>query len=81
MSAMSNTTPIMNTVTKTATKEKTPNGAEAVPRVNILDFCEEHYEDIFPVMDKIRREKRKEGHSRLDFGENSRKSQRMREDS
>nr|GEZ65312.1 reverse transcriptase domain-containing protein [Tanacetum cinerariifolium] len=73
MSAMANITPIVTTVTKTATKEKTPNGAEAASRVNILDFCEEHYEDIFPVMDKIRRDKRKEFHTRLDFGENSRK--------
>nr|GEY12725.1 reverse transcriptase domain-containing protein [Tanacetum cinerariifolium] len=78
---MANTTPIVTTVTKTATKEKMPNGAEAAPRVNILDFFEEHYEDILPVMDKIRREKRKEVHTRLHFGENSRKSQRMREDS
>nr|GEX19112.1 reverse transcriptase domain-containing protein [Tanacetum cinerariifolium] len=81
MSAMANTTLIVTTVTKTATKEKTPNGAKAASRVNILDFCEEHYEDIFPVMDKIRRDKRKDIHTRLDFGENSRKSQRMREDS
>nr|GEV14137.1 reverse transcriptase domain-containing protein [Tanacetum cinerariifolium] len=55
MSAMANTTPI----TKTATKEKTPNGAEAASRVNILDFCEEHYEDILLVMDKICRDKQK----------------------
>nr|GEV03288.1 hypothetical protein [Tanacetum cinerariifolium] len=70
---MANTTPIVTTVTKTATKEKTPSGAEAASRVNILDFSEEHYEDILPVMDKIRRDKRKEVHTRLDFGENSRK--------
>nr|GFB30342.1 hypothetical protein [Tanacetum cinerariifolium] len=81
MSAMANTTPIVTTVTKIATKEKTPNGAKAASRVNILDLCEEHYEDIFPVMDKIRRDKQKEVHTRLDFGENSRKSRRMREDS
>nr|GEZ16718.1 reverse transcriptase domain-containing protein [Tanacetum cinerariifolium] len=81
MSTMANTTPIVTTVTKTKTKEKTPNGAETAPRVNILDFCEEHYEDILPVMDKIRRDKRREVHTRLDFGESSRKSQRMREDS
>nr|GEV91131.1 reverse transcriptase domain-containing protein [Tanacetum cinerariifolium] len=70
MSAMANTTSIVTTVTKTATKEKTLNG-----------FCEEHYEDILPVIDKICRDKRKEVHTRLDFGENSRKSQRMRKDS
>ncbi|GKC19336.1 hypothetical protein Tco_1021486 [Tanacetum coccineum] len=45
---MANKTPIMTTVTKTATKEKTPKETDAAPRVNILDFCEEHYEDIFP---------------------------------
>nr|GEX09044.1 reverse transcriptase domain-containing protein [Tanacetum cinerariifolium] len=41
-----------------------------------------HYEDILPVvMDKIRRDKRKEVHARLDFGENPRKSRRVREGS
>ncbi|GKB53073.1 reverse transcriptase domain-containing protein, partial [Tanacetum coccineum] len=65
-----------------ATKEKTPKEADALPRVNILDFCEEHYEDIFLVIiDKIRRDKRKEVHTRLDFGESSKKSRRMREGS
>nr|GEX41936.1 reverse transcriptase domain-containing protein [Tanacetum cinerariifolium]GEX55903.1 reverse transcriptase domain-containing protein [Tanacetum cinerariifolium] len=59
MSAMANTTLIMTTVTKTATKEKTPNGEETASRINILDFCEEHYEDILPVMNKIRRNKRR----------------------
>ncbi|GJZ26445.1 hypothetical protein Tco_0570698, partial [Tanacetum coccineum] len=35
------------------------------PRVNIQDFCEEHYEDILSViMDKILRDKRKEVHAR-----------------
>nr|GEV21872.1 reverse transcriptase domain-containing protein [Tanacetum cinerariifolium] len=63
MSAMANTTPIVTIVTKIATKEKTPNGAESASRVNILDFCEEHYDDIFPVTDKIRRDKRL-GHRR-----------------
>nr|GEW45116.1 reverse transcriptase domain-containing protein [Tanacetum cinerariifolium] len=81
ISAMANTTPIVTTVTKTATKKKTPNGAETASRINILDFCEEHYEDILSVMDKILRDKRREVHTRLDFGENSRKSQRIREDS
>nr|GEX18087.1 hypothetical protein [Tanacetum cinerariifolium] len=81
MSAVANTTPIVTTVTKTATKEKTLNGAETASRINILDFYEEHYENILPVMDKIRRDKRREVHTRLDFGDNSRKSRRMREDS
>nr|GEY74556.1 hypothetical protein [Tanacetum cinerariifolium] len=68
-------------VTKTATKEKALNGAKTAPGINILDFYEEHYEDILPVMDKIRHDKQREVHIRLDFEENSRKSQRMREDS
>nr|GFA87576.1 reverse transcriptase domain-containing protein [Tanacetum cinerariifolium] len=50
-------------------------------RINIIYFCEEHYEYILPVMDKIRYDKRREVHTRLDFEEDSRKSQRMREDS
>nr|GEW45884.1 reverse transcriptase domain-containing protein [Tanacetum cinerariifolium] len=79
MNAMANTTPIVTTVMKTTTKEKTPNRAEAASRVNVLDFCEEHYEDILTVMDKICRNKRKEVHTRLEFGGNSRKSRRMRE--
>ncbi|GJW47871.1 hypothetical protein Tco_0079517 [Tanacetum coccineum] len=55
---------------------------DAAPRVNILDFCEEHYEEILSViMDKIRRDKRKEVHTRLDFGDNTKKIRRMREDS
>ncbi|GJZ97020.1 reverse transcriptase domain-containing protein [Tanacetum coccineum] len=71
----------MTTVTKPATKEKTPKDADATPRVNIQDFCEEYYEDILPViMDKIRRDKRKEVHARLDFGE-SPKKRRIREGS
>ncbi|GKB09194.1 hypothetical protein Tco_0837506 [Tanacetum coccineum] len=81
MSVMANTTPIVTTVTKPATKEKTLKDADATPRVNIQDFCEEHYEDILPViMDKIRRDKRKEVHARLDFGE-SPKKRRIREGS
>ncbi|GKA63242.1 reverse transcriptase domain-containing protein [Tanacetum coccineum] len=48
---------------------------------SIQDFCEEHYEDILSViMDKIRRDKRKEVHARLDFGE-SPKKRRIREGS
>nr|GEX81975.1 hypothetical protein [Tanacetum cinerariifolium] len=79
---MANTTPIVTTVTKTTNKEKTPKEADAALKANILDFCEEHYENILPViMDKIRRNKRKEVHARLDFEENPRKSRRVREDS
>ncbi|GKB96028.1 hypothetical protein Tco_0982165 [Tanacetum coccineum] len=70
MSAMANTIPIVATVTKPATKEKTPKNTDATPWVNIQDFYEELYEDILPViMDKISRDKRKEVHARLDFGE------------
>ncbi|GJU02141.1 hypothetical protein Tco_1112479 [Tanacetum coccineum] len=69
MSAMANTTLIVTTVTKTATKEKTLKETDATPRADILDFCEQHYEDILPVMDKICHDKRKEVHARLDFGE------------
>ncbi|GKA86594.1 hypothetical protein Tco_0808305 [Tanacetum coccineum] len=81
MSAMANTTLIVATVTKPATKERTPKDADATPRVSIQDFYEEHYEDILPViMDKIRRDKRKEVHARLDFRE-SPKKRRIREGS
>ncbi|GKE06155.1 hypothetical protein Tco_1398173 [Tanacetum coccineum] len=81
MSVMTNTTPIVTTVTKPATKEKTLKDADATPKVNIQDFCEEHYEDILPViMDKIRRDKQKEVHVRLDF-EESPKKRRIREGS
>ncbi|GJR29150.1 reverse transcriptase domain-containing protein [Tanacetum coccineum] len=79
---MANTTPIVTTVTKTATKKKTPKETDAAPRVNILDFCEKHYEDILLIiMDKIRRDKRKEVHTRLDFGDNTKRSRRMKEGS
>ncbi|GKC60731.1 reverse transcriptase domain-containing protein, partial [Tanacetum coccineum] len=50
MSAIANATPIVITVTKTTNKEKAPDVA---PEVNIVDFCEEYYEDIMPIiMDK-----------------------------
>ncbi|GJV98245.1 reverse transcriptase domain-containing protein [Tanacetum coccineum] len=79
MSAMANATPIVTTVTKTANKEKAP---DAAPRVNILDFCEEHYEDILPIiMEKAWRDKRKEVQTRLNFRENSKKTRRERENS
>ncbi|GKB79265.1 reverse transcriptase domain-containing protein [Tanacetum coccineum] len=77
---MANTTPIVTTVTKTTTKEKAPKETDAAPKVNIQDFCEEHYEDILPVIkDKVRRDKRKEVHTRLDFGDNTKRSRRTRE--
>ncbi|GJW18278.1 hypothetical protein Tco_0025714 [Tanacetum coccineum] len=77
MSAAANTTSIVTTVTKTANKEKTLKERD---KVNIQDFCEEHYEDILPIiMDKVCRDKRKEVHTRLDFAESSEKGRRIRE--
>ncbi|GJY41672.1 reverse transcriptase domain-containing protein [Tanacetum coccineum] len=79
MSAVANATPILATVTKNANNEKAPDVAS---RVNILDFCEEHYEDILPIiMEKARRDKRKEVQTRLNFGENPKKTRRERENS
>ncbi|GJT60486.1 hypothetical protein Tco_1004019 [Tanacetum coccineum] len=79
MSAMANTTPIVATVTKTTNKEKTQ---KEMDKVNIQDFCEEHYDDILPIiMDKVRRDKRKEVHARLDFRESPEKGRRAREGS
>nr|GEY92588.1 hypothetical protein [Tanacetum cinerariifolium] len=84
MSAIVNTAPIVTTVTKPATNpqtEKMPRDANAIPRASIQDFCEEYYEDILPIiMNKIRRDKRKEIHARLDFEEGSR-NRRIREGS
>nr|GEZ15556.1 hypothetical protein [Tanacetum cinerariifolium] len=78
MSAMANTTTIVTTITKPVTN---PRDTDATFRVNIHDFCEEYYEDILPIiMDKVRRDKRKEVHARLDFGEGSRE-RRTREGS
>ncbi|GKB84872.1 hypothetical protein Tco_0957144 [Tanacetum coccineum] len=71
MSAVANTTLIVTTVTKTTNKEKTQKERD---KVNIQDFCEEHYDDILHIiMDKVRRDKRKEVHTRLDFAESSEK--------
>ncbi|GJZ63481.1 hypothetical protein Tco_0619902 [Tanacetum coccineum] len=79
MSAMANATPIVTTVTKNANNEKAPDVAS---RVNILDFCKEHYEDILPIiMEKAQRDKRKEVQTRLNFGENPKKTRRERENS
>ncbi|GJX05250.1 hypothetical protein Tco_0191166 [Tanacetum coccineum] len=65
MSAAANTTPIVTTVTKTANKEKTQKERD---KVNIQDFCEEHYEDILPIiMDKVLRDKRKERGDHTDW--------------
>ncbi|GJY52580.1 hypothetical protein Tco_0443427 [Tanacetum coccineum] len=79
MSSAANTTPIVTTVTKTANKEKTHKEGD---KVNIQNFCEERYEDILPIiMDKVRRDKRKEVHTRLDFEESSETGRGRREGS
>nr|GEW78905.1 reverse transcriptase domain-containing protein [Tanacetum cinerariifolium] len=74
---MANTTPLVTTVTKPIIN---PAEANSGPRVNIQEFCEEHYEDILPIiMEKVRHDRRKDVHTRLDFGEGPR--ERVREDS
>nr|GEV79043.1 reverse transcriptase domain-containing protein [Tanacetum cinerariifolium] len=72
---MAKTTPLVTT-------KSTINPAEAnsALRVNIQEFYEEHYEDILPIiMEKVRHDRRKDVHTRLDFGEGPR--ERVREDS
>ncbi|GJY28591.1 reverse transcriptase domain-containing protein [Tanacetum coccineum] len=79
MSEVVNTTPIVTTVTKIVNKEKTQKERD---KVNIQDFCVEHYDDILPIIiDKVHRDKRKEVHTRLDFAESSEKGRRTREGS
>nr|GEV49132.1 reverse transcriptase domain-containing protein [Tanacetum cinerariifolium] len=74
---MANTTPLVTTVTKPAIN---PGEAGSTLRVNIQEFCEEYYEDILPIiMEKVRHDRRKDVHTRLDFGEGPR--ERIREDS
>nr|GEW45738.1 reverse transcriptase domain-containing protein [Tanacetum cinerariifolium] len=67
---MANTTPLVTTVTKPANN---PGEANTTPRVNIHEFCEEYYEDILQIiMEKVRHDRRKDVHTRLDFGEGPR---------
>nr|GEY01326.1 reverse transcriptase domain-containing protein [Tanacetum cinerariifolium] len=74
---MANTTSLVTTVTKPAIN---PGEAGSTPRVNIQEFCEEYYEDILPIiMEKVRYDRRKDVHTRLDFREGPR--ERIREDS
>nr|GEY03055.1 reverse transcriptase domain-containing protein [Tanacetum cinerariifolium] len=74
---MANTTPLVTTITKPAIN---PGEADSTPRVNIQEFCEEYYEDILPIiMEKVRHDRRKDVHTRLDFEEGPR--ERIREDS
>nr|GEY53625.1 reverse transcriptase domain-containing protein [Tanacetum cinerariifolium] len=62
---MANTTPLVTTVTKPANN---PGEADTAPRVNIQEWCEEYYEDILPIIiEKVRQERRKDVHARLDF--------------
>ncbi|GKA81940.1 hypothetical protein Tco_0788688 [Tanacetum coccineum] len=82
MSAMANVTPIIATVKNVGVKEKTLKETDTAPKASILDFCEEHYEDILPIiMDRARHDKRKEVQARLNFGESPKKIQRERENS
>nr|GEY80050.1 reverse transcriptase domain-containing protein [Tanacetum cinerariifolium] len=54
--------------------------ADTNPRVNIQEFCEEYYEDILPIiMEKVRHDRRKDVHTRLDFVDSHR--EKVREDS
>nr|GEY59222.1 hypothetical protein [Tanacetum cinerariifolium] len=74
---MTNTTSLVTTVTKPAIN---PIEANSTPRVNIHEFCEEHYEEILPIiMEKVRHDRQKDVHTRLDFGEGPK--ERIREDS
>nr|GEW63116.1 reverse transcriptase domain-containing protein [Tanacetum cinerariifolium] len=74
---MENTTPLVTTVTKPAIN---PGDADTTPRVNIQEFCEEYYDDILPIiMEKVRHDRRKDVHTRLDFREGPR--ERIKEDS
>nr|GEY50792.1 hypothetical protein [Tanacetum cinerariifolium] len=74
---MADTTPLVTTVTKPAIN---PGEADSTPRVNIQELCEEYYEDILPIiMEKVRHDRRKDVHTRLDFREGPR--ERIREDS
>ncbi|GJY24120.1 hypothetical protein Tco_0397778 [Tanacetum coccineum] len=80
MSTMADTTPVIATVKNTSAKEKAPNETDAMHRANILNFCEEHYDDILPIiMDRIRRDKRKEVQTRLDFEGSSKKTRKARD--
>nr|GEW61161.1 reverse transcriptase domain-containing protein [Tanacetum cinerariifolium] len=64
---MANTTSLVTTVTKPAIN---PGDADTTPRVNIQEFYEEYYEDILPIiMEKVHHDRRKNVHTRLDFGE------------
>nr|GEY13835.1 hypothetical protein [Tanacetum cinerariifolium] len=74
---MANTTPLVTTVTKPAINL---GDADTTPRVNLQEFCEEYYEDILPIiMEKVRHDRRKDVHTRLNFREGPK--ERVRDDS
>nr|GEY83739.1 hypothetical protein [Tanacetum cinerariifolium]GEZ06011.1 hypothetical protein [Tanacetum cinerariifolium] len=74
---MANTTPLVTTVMKPTND---PGEANTAPMVNIQELCEEHYEDILPIIiEKARHERLKDVHAMLDFGEGPR--ERIRENS
>nr|GEY12870.1 reverse transcriptase domain-containing protein [Tanacetum cinerariifolium] len=77
-SVMANTTPLVTTITKPTIN---PAEANSAPRVNIQEFCEEHYKDILPIiMEKVRHDRRKDVHTRLDFGEGPRERKKYVKD-
>ncbi|GKA70312.1 hypothetical protein Tco_0776376 [Tanacetum coccineum] len=78
MSAMANAIPIVTTVMRTANNEKAPDAAS---RVNILDFCEEHYEDILPIiMEKAWRDKAENSPTRVHPGISRTRGREKRDD-
>nr|GEU54194.1 reverse transcriptase domain-containing protein [Tanacetum cinerariifolium] len=79
MSVMAKITPLVTTVTKPATN---PKDADATPRINIQEFCEEYYNDIFPIiMDKVCRDRRKDVHTSKTYSPSTTKSRPRRIDS
>ncbi|GJV51627.1 hypothetical protein Tco_1447368 [Tanacetum coccineum] len=82
MSAMANVIPIIATVKNAGVKEKMLKETDTVPKASILDFYEDYYEDILPIiMDRARHDKRKEVQARLNFGESPKRIRRKRENS
>nr|GEU48380.1 reverse transcriptase domain-containing protein [Tanacetum cinerariifolium] len=73
---MTNTTPLVTTVTKPAIN---PGEANTTPRVNIQEFCEEYYEDILPIiMEKVCHDRRKDVHTRATEPERVKVQNRLR---
>nr|GEW31614.1 reverse transcriptase domain-containing protein [Tanacetum cinerariifolium] len=75
---MTNTTPLVTTVTKPAIN---PGDADTTHRVNIQELCEEYYEDILPIiMEKVRHDRRKDVHTRATEPERVKVQDRLRYD-